>query len=179
MKYEAGVIGPYFLDDMVRRNGSIVDRDTTHAPWQLEPSWPRRSGVQEQRLAEPIDSRLMRMAKDADIRVGFLEKRSTALCELPALIQNMTDRNAAACQFDYGLGRKYVLFTIIDVAGNGGERRDLFQLLDDRPLANIPGVENVIDVSEVSPNGRIEQAMGIGNHSDQNAFALVHGAAAG
>jgi hypothetical protein len=119
------------------------------------------------------------VTKDTDIRVGFLEKRSTALCELPALIQNMTDGNAAACQFDYGLGRKYVLFTIIDVAGNGGDRRDLFQLLDDRPLADVPGVENVIDVSEVSPNGRIEQAMGIGNHSDQNVSALIHGATAG
>jgi hypothetical protein len=91
----------------------------------------------------------------------------------------MTDGDAAACQLDHGLGRKYALFTIIDVAGNGCDWRDLFQLLDDRLLTNVPGVENVIDVSEVSPDGRIEQAMGIGNHSDQNVSALIHGAAAG
>jgi hypothetical protein len=46
-------------------------------------------------------------------------------------------------------------------------------------IAYIPGVENVIDASEMSPDGPIEQAMGIGNHSDPNGFPLVHGAATG
>jgi hypothetical protein len=55
----------------------------------------------------------------------------------------------------------------------------LLQLLDDGSLANIPGVENVIDVSEVSPDSRIEQAVGVGNDSDPNSSALVHGVATG
>jgi hypothetical protein len=40
-------------------------------------------------------------------------------------------------------------------------------------------MEDVIDASEMSPDGRIESAMGIGNHSDPNGSALVHGAATG
>ena len=53
------------------------------------------------------------------------------------------------------------------------------QLFDHGPIANVPGVENVIDASEVSPDGRIEQAVGIGNDADQNGSPLVHGAATG
>ncbi len=68
----------------------------------------------------------------------------------------MTDGDAAACQFDHGLGWKSALFIIIDVAGDGGDRSDLLQLFNHGLIANIPGVENVIDASEMSPDGRIE-----------------------
>ena len=98
----------------------------------------------------------MRVAKDADIGSFAIQKGSSVLRELPTFIQNMTDGNTAACQFDHGLGRKSALFIIIDVAGDGGDWRDLLQLFDDGPIANVPGVENVIDASEVSPDGRIE-----------------------
>lgn len=108
----------------------------------------------------------MCVAKDANVRLFLVQKNPSFFRQLPAFVQNMTDRDAAACQFDHSLRRKYAKFTCIDVAGHGGDWRDLFQLLDDGPLANVPCVENVIDVSEVPPNGRIEQAMGIGNHSD-------------
>jgi hypothetical protein len=68
----------------------------------------------------------------------------------------MTDGDSAACQFDHGLGRKSDLFIIIDVAGNGGDWSDLLQLFDHGLLANIPGVENVIDALKMSSNRRIE-----------------------
>jgi hypothetical protein len=119
------------------------------------------------------------VAKDADVRLFAIQKGSSVLREFPAFIQNMTDDDAAACQFDHGLGRKSALFFIIDVAGDGGDRSDLLQLFNHGLIANIPGVENVIDASEMSPDGPIEQAMGIGNHSDSNGSALVHGAATG
>jgi hypothetical protein len=51
--------------------------------------------------------------------------------------------------------------------------------LDHGPIANVPGVENVIDASEMSPNGRIEQPVGVGDYSDPNGSPLVHGAATG
>jgi hypothetical protein len=119
------------------------------------------------------------MTKDADVWSFAIQKGSPVLRELPAFIQNMTDGDAAACQFDHGLGRKSALFIIIDVAGDGGDWRDLLQLFDHRPIANVPGVENVIDTSEVSPDGRIEQTVGVGNHSDPNGSALLHGVATG
>jgi hypothetical protein len=121
----------------------------------------------------------VRVAKDADVRSFAIQKGSTVFCELPAFIQNMTDGDAAACQFDHGLERKSALFIIIDIAGDGRDRSDLLQLFNHGLIANVPGVENVIDASEMSPDGRIEQAMGIGNYSDSNGSALVHGAATG
>jgi hypothetical protein len=96
------------------------------------------------------------VAKDADVRSFAIQKCSSALCELPAFIQNVTDGDAPACQFDHGLGRKSDLFMIIDVAGDGGDRSDLLQLFDHGLLANIPGVENVIDALKMSSNRRIE-----------------------
>jgi hypothetical protein len=42
-------------------------------------------------------------------------------------------------------------------------------------FAPVSGMENMIDASEVSPDGRIEQAVGVGNHSDPNGSELVHG----
>jgi hypothetical protein len=119
------------------------------------------------------------VTEDADIRLFTIQKGSPVSCELPAFIQNMTDGNAAACEIDHGLGRKYALFIIIDVAGDGGDWSNLLQLFDHGPIANVPGVENVIDASEVSPDGGIEQAVGIGKHSDPNGFPLIHGAATG
>jgi hypothetical protein len=68
----------------------------------------------------------------------------------------MPDGDAAACQFDHGLGRKSALFIIVDVAGDGGDRSDLLQLFDHGPITNIPGVENMIDACKMSSNRRIE-----------------------
>jgi len=121
----------------------------------------------------------MRMTKDADVRSFAIQKGSSVLRELPAFVQNMTDGDAAACQFDHGLWWKPALFLIVDVAGDGGDRSDLLQLFNHGLIANVPGVENMIDASEMSSNRRIESAMGIGNHSDSNGSALVHGAATG
>ena len=90
----------------------------------------------------------------------------------------MTDGDAATCQLDHGFGWKPVLF-IIDVTGDSDNWRNLLQLFDHRLIANIPSVEYVIDPFEMSPDGRIEQAMGIGNHSDPNGSPLIHGAAIG
>ena len=149
------------------------------APWQLESLWPCRTGIEQQRLAEPFDFRLVGMAKHADIRLFALKKGSSFLRQLPAFILNMTDGDAAACQFDHGLGRKYALSVIVDIARDGGDRSDLFQLFNHGPIANVSGMKDVIDPFEMSPDGQIEQAMGIGNYSDPNGSALVHGVATG
>ena len=98
----------------------------------------------------------MRMTKDAEVWLFFLKECSSILRELPAFVQNMTDGDAAAGQFDYGLGRKSALLIIVDVAGDGGDWSDLLQLFDHGPIANVPGVENVIDALKMSSNRRIE-----------------------
>ena len=96
------------------------------------------------------------MTKDAEVWLFFLEERSSFFHQLPAFVQHMTDGDATACQFDHDLGQKSTLFIIVDVAGDGGDRRDLRQLFDLGPIANVPGVENVIDPFKMSSNRRIE-----------------------
>ena len=48
----------------------------------------------------------------------------------------------------------------------GDDRNDLLRLFNDGSLANIPGVENVINPFEMSPDSQIEQVMGIGDNHD-------------
>ena len=70
----------------------------------------------------------------------ILQERSPLFRHLPAFVQDMTDGDAEACQFDHGLGLKSAL-RIIDVAGHGSDWRDLLQLLEHGPVVNVPGVE--------------------------------------
>ena len=56
-----------------------------------------------------------------------------------------------------------------------GDRSDLLQLFDHGPIANVPGVENIIDAFKMSSDHGIESAVGVGNHSNPNGAPLVHG----
>ena len=135
---------------------SVYHYQNPDRPWELESLRARRARIEEQRLAEPFNFRPMRMTKDAEVWLAFLEKHSSVLREFPAFIQNMTDGDTAACQFDHGLGQKPALFLIVDIAGDGGDWRDLLQLFNHGLITNIPGVENVIDAFKMSSNRWIE-----------------------
>ncbi len=99
----------------------------------------------------------MGMAEDTDVRLFRLQNGSPVFRHLSAFVQNMTDGDAEARQFDYGLGREPALFIIIDVARDGGDWCDLLQLFDHGPIANVPGVENMIDAfgNVAGPQDRI------------------------
>jgi hypothetical protein len=56
------------------------------------------------------------MTKNADVWLLAVQKGSPVLRHLSAFVQNMPDGDAAACQFNDGLGRRYALFVIVDVA---------------------------------------------------------------
>ena len=150
-----------------------------HTPWKLEPFWAGRTRVKEQCLPKPFHFRLVRVTEDADIRLFTIQKGSTVFCELPTLIYHMAESDADSKECHHSFRWKPTLLVPINVAGDGGDRSDLLQLFNHGLIANIPGVENMIDASEVSPDGRIESAMGIGNHSDSNGSTLVHWAATG
>jgi hypothetical protein len=89
--------------NMPRFDSSVNHFQSPDCAWEVEPLWARRARIEEQRLAEPFPLRLVRVAKDADVRSFAIQKGSPVLRELPAFIQNMTDGDAAACQFDHGL----------------------------------------------------------------------------
>ena len=161
---------------MLRSYSLPRENKDAQAPWQLESLRPYRSRIEEQGLPEPLRLRLMRMPKDADVWLLTIQKGSPVLRELSAFVQNMTDGDAEARQFDHRLCWEPTLFIIIvDVARDGGDRSDLLQLFDHGPIANITGVENIIDAFKMSSDHGIESPVGIGNHSDPNGAPLVHG----
>ena len=96
-----------------------AETQKTKTSGKLESLRSRRSWIEKQRLAEPFRFWLMRVAEDADIWMFTLQERPPLFRHLPAFVQNMTDGDAAACQFDHGLGRKSSLLIIVDVAGDG------------------------------------------------------------
>ena len=149
----------------------------TDAPGECESLRSRGSRIEQQRLPEPFSSRLMRVTEDTDIGVFTFKICASFFRHLSAFVQNMTDGDAAASQFDHDLGRKSTLLVAIHVAGDGGDRSDPLQLFDHRPIANVSGVDNVIDAFEILSHHRIEEAMSVGNHPDPNSFPMVHGAA--
>jgi hypothetical protein len=149
----------------------------TNAPRKRESFRSRGSWIEQQRLTEPFCSWLMRVTEDADVGVFTFKKCAASFRHLATFVQNMTDGDAAACQFDHHLERNSTLLVAIHVAGDGGDRCDLLQLFNHRPIANVSGVNNVIDVFEILSHHRIEEAMGVGNHPDPNGFPMVHGTA--
>ncbi len=76
---------------------SVYQFQSPDRPWEINPLWTRRARIEQQRLAEPFDLRLMRMTKDSEVWLLTIQKGSPVLCELPAFIQNMTDGDPAAC----------------------------------------------------------------------------------
>ena len=142
--------------DVLRSYSLPRENKDAHTPWQLESLRTCRSWIEQDHLAQPFNFRLVRVAKDTDVRSFAIQKGSPVFRELAAFIQNMTDGDAVAGQFNNGLGWKFVLFIIIDVTGDSGDWRDLLQLFDHGLIANVPGVENVIDAFKMSSNRRIE-----------------------
>jgi len=82
---------------------SVYHFQSPDRSWQRESLWASRAEIEQQRLAEPFNSRLMRMIKDAEVWLVFLEERSPALRQLPAFVQNMTDGDAAMLWNDHEL----------------------------------------------------------------------------
>jgi len=110
----------------------------------------------------------MCVAKDTDVGVFSIQKASPFACELPAFIHDVTDGDAEAGQFDDRLWWKSTLLKPIDIAGDGRHGSKKLKLLDDESCADITGMNNVIDASEVSYDRRIKQAVGVGNNADAN-----------
>ena len=88
---------------MPGRDLSVYHFQSPDRPWEVESLWALRVRIEQQHLAEPFNFWLVRTTKDAEVWRAFLEERSPILRQLPAFIQNMTDGDASAGQFDHGL----------------------------------------------------------------------------
>ena len=101
----------------------VAETQKTNATGKCESLRPCRPWIEEQCLPEPFRSGLMGVAEDADIWMFVLQERSSFFRQFPTFIQNMTDGDTAACQFDHGLGRKPALVIAIHIAGDGRATR--------------------------------------------------------
>jgi hypothetical protein len=134
----------------------VAETQKTKTSGQLESLWSSRSGVEEQRLAEPFNFRLVRVTEDANIKLRTIQKGSPVFCEPPAFIHHMPESSADSKECYHSFRWEPTLFIPIDVAGDGGDRSDPLQLFDHGPITYVPGVENVIDPFKMSSNRRIE-----------------------
>ena len=80
----------------------------------------------------------MRVVEDAEVWLVFLEERSSFLRQLPTFVQNMTDGDATASQFDHDLVWKSGLFIRVNIAGDSGDWCDLSQLFEHGPMQIFP-----------------------------------------
>lgn len=108
----------------------------------------------------------MRVAEDADIGLFPIQKGPPVFRQFPAFVDNMADGDPEAGEFDYCLAWKPAPSEPVNVAGDGRHRSDALQFFDHRSFADITGMENMIDTSEVSYDHLVEEAVGVGNDPD-------------
>jgi hypothetical protein len=70
----------------------------------------------------------MRVAKDAEVWLFAIQKGSSIFRELSTFVQNTTDGDAAAGQFDHGLWWKSTLFKPTDIARDHCDRGSALSL---------------------------------------------------
>ena len=73
----------------------------------------------------------MRVAEDTDVRLFAPKKCPRFFRELPTLIHDMTNGEAADGQFDHGFWWKAALLVSIDIAGHRRYGSNGLQLLND------------------------------------------------
>jgi hypothetical protein len=100
-------LGLIWQRDVTRLHFDTAEPQKTKTSIELESLRSRRSWIEQQCLSEPFDFRLMRVAEDADVRSFAIQKGLSVFRELSTFVQNMTDCDAAACQFNDSLRRKY------------------------------------------------------------------------
>src|SRR5690349_21242675 len=93
----------------------VAKSQKTDTPRTRESFRFRGSWLEQQRITEPFCSRLIRVTEDTDIGVFTFKRCAAVFRHLPAFVQNMTDGDAAACQFDHDLRRQFTLVEPINI----------------------------------------------------------------
>ena len=145
---------------------TVLNREDAKSPWEGEPLRSRRAEIEQQCFPMPFSLRLMRVTEDADVRLFSIEKCSAFLCQLATLVHYVANRDPAPAQLHNQLRWEPTCFVLIDIAGDGCDRRDSPKLLDDRLPTDIAGVDDVIHSLEMAEDYRIEEAMRVSDDAD-------------
>lgn len=127
----------------------------------------------------PSDHRTMAMTEDADIRLLLVQPNLSRCGKFLPFIQLMTKANCNSCSTNQGLPRKPAFLIAINIPGYSRYRRNLLQLLDDASASDIPCMQNLGHPRKVFSNGRVEQAVGIGNDANADCACAAHGSTTG
>ena len=87
----------------------------------------------------------------------------------------MPDRKTETIQLKNGFHRKTALSISVDVPGNRRDRSDRFELFNDRSCTDIAGMDDVVNVLEMSQDRVIKQTMSIRDDADTKGPAAIHG----
>ena len=118
----------------------------------------------------------MRMAENTDVWSSAIKKHSSFFREFAVRIQNVPNGNPEACELNHRLRLKTARSISIDIAGNHRHRSDALQVINDGGLADITGMNDMIDILEVLQDCRIEQAVRVGDDSNTDGSCPTHGA---
>lgn len=92
----------------------------------------------------------MRVAKNTDVRSGAIEKGSSLFGQFSRFKHDMPDRDAKTIQRDDRLGRKATFFVPIHIAGHGRHGGNPLKVFDDRSIADVAGMNDLIHATKVS-----------------------------
>lgn len=118
----------------------------------------------------------MRVAKNTDVWSSAIKKRSSFARELAPRIQNVPNGDPKPCKFNRRLRLNTTRLILVDVAGDRRHRSDTFQAIDNGGLADITGMNDMIDILKIPQDGRIEQTMCVGDDTDTDGPRPAHGA---
>lgn len=119
------------------------------------------------------------MTEDAHMRLDIVQPFARLIRELSPFIQNVPDSDGHSGATDHTHAREPALFKLVDIAGDGDHRSNPLQLTDHTEVADITGVQDGCDARKVLDEGRVEEAMRIGDHTDTDLPPGFHGVATG
>ena len=91
----------------------------------------------------------------------------------------MSNGDTKAGQLDDSFPRKSAPFKPVYIPRNSRHRSDGLELLDNGLLADVAGMQDMIDATQMLCDRRIEQSMGISNDTDAAGTYAAHGSLPG
>lgn len=128
---------------------AVANPQPAYGPWQAKSLWASASRIEIKDTPEFFNQWLMTMPKHNHVRIQAVNSLAQVHAELLRVSQNMSHENPEAkkfeADFDFEAWR-YVAF--VDVSSHGRHGREVLQLGEDLQIADIAGMQDVIDRAE-------------------------------
>ncbi len=134
-----------------------------------------RSGarrIEEPRLAALFVVRQVRVAEHHDIRRLLAQGAGNLGAKAPGPVENVSEKELQAAERNPGKFACVSAAETIDVPGHGRHRCERAQLEQDVGVADVAGVQDVIDTVENVEHGGSQYTMRVGDDADSHGYSL-------